>query len=204
MKFTSTNSCQLNHHQPQPPPPLPSSLPSSCDSLERQSVTYLTPSSYLRENYGAHKTRLPLTLPMSTPIGSYGASSSILATPLHHLYTAGHRLHKSPTVGCRWAKSCGCCILIILGILILVTLSVVLGFSLYLAIVTNFLSKTSFVYSISGNFKVNSGDTFTIRLLNQTSQDFIKKSTRYNSIVSQLFSNHFDTLHFTQNKKKQI
>jgi len=53
-----------------------------------------------------------------------------------------------------------------------------------LAVVTNFLTKTPLIYAISGNFKVVSGDNFSIRLLNKTSEDYVRKSARYESLVS--------------------
>ena len=68
--------------------------------------------------------------------------------------------------------------------LVVVSLSLVVGFSLYLTVMTNFMSKTPLVYSISGNFKVISGDNFNMRLLNQTSEEYIQKSFRYENIVS--------------------
>lgn len=156
-------------------------------------------ASSLHQSYGAkrgaisshHHHHLASHLsPMTTtnsPGSSSTASSSILAT--HLLYPFAHRsirpnVKSSPGPGCFWAKSCGCCVLIILGVLILITLSLVLGFSLYLAIVTNLIAKSSFVYSISGNFKVTSGDSFTLRLLNQTSPEFVKRAARYETIVS--------------------
>lgn len=84
-------------------------------------------------------------------------------------------------------RSCGCCLLIVLVAIILLSLSIVLGFSLYLAIVTNFLTEQTFAYGMSGNFRIVSGDSFTIRLLNQTSSEFCTKATRYERIVSVVF-----------------
>lgn len=122
---------------------------------------------------------LTLPLPPSHHSSSSTSSSSCLTT--HHLHPlatrTGHRTRKL-------AKSCGCCVLMLIATLVLVSLSLVVGFSLYLTVVTNFLSKTPLVYSISGNFKVTSGDNFSMRLLNQTSEEYIRKSTRYESIVS--------------------
>lgn len=81
-------------------------------------------------------------------------------------------------------KSFGCCVLMIFVVLILLSLSIVLGFSLYLAIVTNLFTETTFAYSLNGNFKIISGDNFTIKLINQTSVEFLQKSSRYEKIVS--------------------
>ena len=98
-------------------------------------------------------------------------------------------------------KSCGCCLLALFALFLLVALSLVVGFSLYLAVATNFLSTSSsssssssllsstsnrspLIYSVGGSFKVLSGDVFTLRLLNQSSPEYVRKATRYEGMVS--------------------
>ena len=126
-----------------------------------------------------------MTLPLALPCSSSTTSSSCLTT--HHLHPNSNTNRNR-----KWFKSFGCCILILVATLVLIILSLVVGFSLYLAIVTNFMSKSSsLIYSISGNFKVVSGDTFTIRLLNQSSDDYVRKTTRYDEIVSIHFLFYF-------------
>lgn len=100
--------------------------------------------------------------------------------------TTGSGLGKSSSKNYRHGliKSFGCCVLMLFVVLILLSLSIVLGFSLYLAIVTNLFTETTFAYSLNGNFKIISGDNFTIKLINQTSAEFLKKSSRYEKIVS--------------------
>lgn len=183
--------------------------------------------SHLQEqpNPPYHYHRSTLTLPSlpshNLPSSSSTSSSSCLTTnsPNNHNYplhpSSSHHHHHlkfgdhEDCCGRRYLKSCGCCLLVLFAVLLLVGLSLLVGFSLYLAVATNFLSTSStssfsafspffsssssasgggrgssLVYSVSGNFKVVGGDDFTLRLLNQTSIEYVRKATRYEGMVS--------------------
>lgn len=169
------------------------------NTIDREpSKPILTPTLTGTFYHDTYNTRPALanTLPYST---SPTSSSSCLTS--NHPMTQGgggggalishHQRSVSGGRGGRskMAKSACCCLFILMVAIFIVSLSIVIGFSLYLTVVTSFFNNggESLVYKITGNFKVSSGDHFTLRLLNRTSDDFVRRATRYNSIVSLLF-----------------
>ncbi|XP_075585755.1 uncharacterized protein LOC124495271 isoform X3 [Dermatophagoides farinae] len=115
-------------------------------------------------------------------------------------WSCGHAHDSQSSKSYGLIRSCGCCLLIVLVAIILLSLSIVLGFSLYLAIVTNLLTEQTFAYGMSGNFRIVSGDSFTIRLLNQTSSEFRRKATRYERIMEHILRHSLlaDSLLYTE------
>ncbi|KAF7494464.1 Serine protease nudel [Sarcoptes scabiei] len=84
-------------------------------------------------------------------------------------------------------KSCGKFLLFVLIAITLISLSLVLGFSLYMIIVTNFLTETSNIYSLMGNFRITQGDDFNRVLLNESSIEFHQKAERYRTMLIRIF-----------------
>ena len=69
-----------------------------------------------------------------------------------------------------------------LALVIISALATVVGFSVYLAMLTNLHRSAQF--TVNGSFKVESGDNFNIKLLNTTSAEFVRKANKYETIVS--------------------
>lgn len=150
-----------------------------------QSKSILTPTLTGTFYHDTYNTRPALanTLPYSTS----PTSSSSCLTSTHPMAQVGGLNHHSGSVQRgKMAKSVCCCLLVLMVTIFIISLSIVIGFSLYLTVATSFFNNNSesLVYKITGNFKVTSGDYFTLRLLNRTSDDFVRRTTRYNSIVS--------------------
>ena len=78
--------------------------------------------------------------------------------------------------------SCGCCALTLLAMVIISALATVVGFSIYLAMITNLHKSSQLI--LNGSLKVQSGDDFNMKLLNTSSPEFIRKANKYETIVS--------------------
>ncbi|XP_054156516.1 uncharacterized protein LOC128954924 isoform X2 [Oppia nitens] len=77
--------------------------------------------------------------------------------------------------------SCGCCWLTMLALVIISALATIVGFSIYLAMITNLHKSSQFL--VNGSFKVDSGDNFNQKLINTSSLEFIKKANKYETII---------------------
>lgn len=60
------------------------------------------------------------------------------------------------------------------------------GVSIYLGMLTSM--HKSQLLSVSGRFRVTSGDDFTIKLLNTSSAEYASKVAKYETIVSAVFN----------------
>lgn len=109
----------------------------------------------------------------------------------YHLQSPNHLYPTCSASSASWPSSkkrkccglsCGCCALTILALVIISALATVVGFSIYLAMITN-LHKSS-PLTITGTMKVESGDDFHMKLINSSSPEFMRKANKYETIVS--------------------